>query len=170
MKRISILFLFVLCTVSLVFAQGIRSAPGNQNSGNTPPRVSTEDVTVTGNLTIVQGMIAVKSGQIVYLVPGLMRYTGFIDTLKDGAQVTLEGSAISRRQDNETKILIPKKMTIGGKEYDLAQPRGNAMGWQNYTGTPWPGFGGIFPQSRNPNRSNQRNPGMHHHNRNSGRR
>jgi hypothetical protein len=82
-----------------------------------------ESVTVSGSLTIVQGAPAVKSGDITYLLPGLMRYAGFIDSLKDGAQVKLEGAAITSPQDAKTKILRVSKLGIGGKDYDLARPQ-----------------------------------------------
>jgi len=92
------------------------------------PELTAEKLTVTGNLTIAQGMIAVKSGETTYIVPGLIRYAGFIDSLKDGAQVTLEGSAANRQEDSKTKILLASKMTIAGKEYDLSMPRATGQG------------------------------------------
>ena len=118
MKRIMLVTVMVFGIAALVFAQG-----GNRPGGNwTPP--AGENVTVKGNLTIAQGMIAVKSGDITYLVPGLFRFVGFIDGLKDGAEVTLTGQAMGRTPDAKVKMLMPTKMIIGGKEYDMAFPRG----------------------------------------------
>jgi hypothetical protein len=90
-----------------------------------------EQVTVSGALTIVQGSLAVKSGDSTYLVPGLLRYAGFIDSLKDGAQVILEGSATTSAYDAKTKMLWVSKLNIGGKDYDLTRPRQAmpASGW-----------------------------------------
>jgi len=86
------------------------------------PRLSAETVTVTGELTIARGMLAVKSGEITYLAMGLNRYTGFIESLKDGAVVTLEGRTVNSPGDDNTKIFVISKLTIGGKDYDLESP------------------------------------------------
>jgi hypothetical protein len=121
------------------------------------PRVPAENVTVTGNLTIAQGMIAVKSDNITYLLPGLSRYVGFIDSLKDGASVKLEGSAMSRSPDAKTKVLMISKLTIGGKEYDFARPSFEGGFWQgrgNHSG-PYMGQRGMM-------RRNGRNGNSHH--------
>jgi hypothetical protein len=85
-----------------------------------------EQVTVSGALTLVQGSLAVKSGDTTYLVSGLRRYVGFIDSLKDGAQVKLEGSAVTSPQDAKIKMLRVSKLTIGGKDYDVARPQPQA--------------------------------------------
>jgi hypothetical protein len=111
--------------VALISAQA-----GNRQGMGSYPRVPAENVTVTGNLTIAQGMIAVKNDNITYLLPGLNRYVGFIDSLKDGASVKLEGSAMSRSPDAKTKVLMISKLTIGGKEYDFGQPSFRGGFWQ----------------------------------------
>ena len=68
-------------------------------------------------------MIVVKSDGITYLLPGLNRFIGFIDSLKDGAQVKFEGSAMSQMPDSKTKMVSLSKLTIGGKEYDFEHAR-----------------------------------------------
>jgi len=68
-------------------------------------------------------MIAVIDKDTTYLARSLNRYTGFIDGLKEGAAVTLEGYALPSPQNNKVKILQVQKMTFNGKEYDLATPR-----------------------------------------------
>jgi hypothetical protein len=132
-KRKALLALLILGIAGLASAQGRGRGYGG---GAYPPPPAAETVSVTGNLTIVQGSIAVKSGDLTYLVPGLGRYVGFIDGLKDGARVSLEGSAITSPQDAKIKLLRATKLNIGGKDYDLARPQAT---------TPqqtWPGFFG----------------------------
>jgi hypothetical protein len=123
MKRIVLCALLVFGIVALAAAKGRDRRgwgfPGVQS-------IPTEQVSVTGNLSIVQGSPAVKSGDITYFVPGLMRYVGFIDSLKDGAQVRLEGAAVTVSDDAKTKKLWVNKLTIGGKDYDLARPQAAA--------------------------------------------
>jgi hypothetical protein len=138
--------------VALVSAQ----AGNRQGMGSYPPRVFAENVTVTGNLTIAQGMIAVKSDNITYLLPGLNRYVGFIDSLKDGASVKLEGSAMSRSPDAKTKTLMISKLTIGGKEYDLGRPSFEGGFWQG-RGNPQ----GPYMRQRGMMRQNGRNDFYH---------
>jgi hypothetical protein len=127
--------MLAVCAIALVSAQGnnrwrqdsFRGRPNSPSWGRDfyqgyfPP--SPESVSVSGNLTIAQGMIAVTSNNITYLARGLNRYTGFIDGLKEGAAVTLEGYALPSPQNNKVKFLQVQKMTLNGKEYDLALPR-----------------------------------------------
>jgi hypothetical protein len=126
--------MLAVCAIAVVFAQGdnrrrqdaFRGRPHSPAWGCDSPRgffPSPENVSVSGNLTIAQGMIAVVDKDITYLARGLNRYTGFIDGLKEGAAVTLEGYALPYPQNNKVKILHVEKMTLNGKDYDLAMPR-----------------------------------------------
>jgi hypothetical protein len=141
MKRIILFCMLALCAIALVSAQGNNrrkqdSFRGKQHSPSwgrgfsrgIPP--SPESVSVSGNLIIAQGMIAVTSNDMTYLVMGLNRYTGFIDGLKEGAAVTLEGYALASPQNNKVKFLNAQKMTLNGKDYDLAWPRRDRMPMQ----------------------------------------
>jgi hypothetical protein len=123
MKRIVLFVLIGFGITALALAKG-KEPRGRGYPG--VPALALETVTVTGNLGIAQGSLAVKDGDITYLVPGLRRYVGFIDSLKDGAQVTLAGSAAASPQDAKTKALWVTKLTIGGKDYDLARPQPSA--------------------------------------------
>jgi len=136
MKRTVLFFTLVFCAAALVLAQGNnRWGPGCCPGGprpqawgqgfprNQPTPPSPEKATVSGNLTLTQGMIAVVSGDTTWLVRGLDRYVGFIDGLKEGAQVTLEGYAMPSPRNDKTKSLQVQKMTLNGKDYELAQPR-----------------------------------------------
>jgi hypothetical protein len=66
----------------------------------------------------------------------LTRYIGFIDGLKEGAAVTLEGYALPSPQNNPVKFLHIQKMTLNGKDYDLAMPRRD-MPMQRQHGMQW---------------------------------
>jgi len=134
MKRIILFCMLAVCAIALVSAQGNNRRKqdafnGRPNSPawchDSPRKVlpSPESVNVSGNLTIAQGMIAVTDNDITYLARDLNRYTGFIDGLKEGATVTLEGYALPFSQNNTVKMLHVQKMTLNGKDYDLAAPR-----------------------------------------------
>jgi len=133
-KRIILFCMLAVCAIAVVSAQGDNrrkqdASRGRQHPpawGHNAPRgfsPSPENVNVSGNLTIAQGMIAVIDKDTTYLIRGLNRYTGFIDGLKEGATVTLEGYALPSPQKNTVKILHVEKMTLNGKDYDLAMPR-----------------------------------------------
>ena len=88
-------------------------------------RPEMEKVTVSGTLIVAQGRPALKSGDVTYIVGGLNRLTGFVDGLKEGAQVTIEGAAISRQKEDKIKFLSPAKLTLNGKTYEMFQPGEN---------------------------------------------
>jgi len=73
-------------------------------------------------MVVAQGMPALKSGDITYYVSGISQLIGFIDGLKEGAQVTFEGVVTTSPSDNNIKFLSPTKLTINGKVYDLSSP------------------------------------------------
>ena len=132
MKRNVLFVLLALGIAALVSAQagnfwpwgpGFGNRMPNRNTNPRAPQITTEDATVSGVLTLVRGSIAIKNGDITYMVMGLNRYIGFIDTLKEGARVTIEGQAMSNPQDEKTKFLVPSKLTIAEKDYDVGRPR-----------------------------------------------
>jgi hypothetical protein len=160
MKRTIIVFMLAVFAIAMVSAQGNnrwgQKQPrgpqsqswnrGQQQRQFTPP----ESASVSGNLTIVQGMIAVKSNDTTYFVRGLNRYVGFIDGLKEGAAVKLEGFARTNPQDEKVKFMSVQKLTLNGKDYDVARPRGNAN-----PGNARPGPGKVTPY---PNRMQHPQP------------
>jgi len=81
-----------------------------------------ETVTVSGTMVVAQGQPALKSGDVTYFVSGISQLIGFIDGLKEGAQVTIEGVATTSPSDKNIKFLRPSKLTINGKIYDLSSP------------------------------------------------
>ena len=86
-----------------------------------------ETVTISGTMVVANGMPALKSGDDTYLVGGVSRLIGFIDGLKEGAQVIVEGTIIAVPGRNSLKYLRGAKLTLGGKSYDLSSSSGMGM-------------------------------------------
>jgi len=99
MKKPVFLLVIAFMAAGTIFAQGW---------GNVSQRI-----TVTGTLQLQNGQIALASGNAVYFVPSLVRYVGFIEGLKEGARVSIEGNAWGNN-------LEPSKLTIDGKSYDFS--------------------------------------------------
>jgi hypothetical protein len=78
-----------------------------------------ETVTVNGNLQLVEGHIALIAEGKTYFVSGFQHLIGFIDGLKEGAAVRLEGSATPVPLNSNARFLRAAKLTINGKTYDL---------------------------------------------------
>jgi hypothetical protein len=110
---------FILLTVA---AGGLLSAQHRNPWGGPDPRSAPlETLTVTGTLGIAQGMIALQDKDIPYYVLGIERFIGFIDGLKEGAAVTIEGYSRAS-QNGEFRFLRAAKLTINTKTYDLVPP------------------------------------------------
>jgi len=89
-----------------------------------PPRLpAAEAVTVSGGLVVAHGLPALKSGDDTYILGGINRLIGFIDGFKEGAQVTVEGSAFTSPKDKTMKFLRASKLTVNNKTYDLIPPK-----------------------------------------------
>jgi hypothetical protein len=110
---------------------GLAAAAWSQGWGRNMPDIRrnflppVETVTVSGSMTVARGFPAVKSGDVTYIVSGINRLIGFIDGLKEGTQVTIEGTAMAISGNANMKYLRPSKLTLGGKTYDMATPGGN---------------------------------------------
>ena len=109
MKKFAV-FLFVsVLLAGTVFAQ---NKDNRQNRNDRKQEVA--KVTIDGILKLEKGVVAVASGDSVYFVPILNRYIGFIDGLKEGTKVSVEGSKIK-------DVIRPVKVTINGKSYDFPE-------------------------------------------------
>ena len=174
MKRTILFLTAALCITALCSAQqgynrrgsgGGQHHQGRQSQG---APANAEKVTVSGNLTIANGMIALKSGDITYLTRGLGRYVGFIDGIKDGAAVSVEGLSFSPPDKSDVKFLRIEKLTIGGKDYDLARTPGQwqemRQGGRNYGGGGGRNYGGGCPYYNNsrPHHGKSGQHGQHH--------
>jgi hypothetical protein len=112
--------IFAVLLIFAVFGVSAQDwGPGFRYNNNRRP----EQLTITGNLGLVNGMIALESDNKTYYVGGLERYVGFIEGLKEGAEVTLEGFALAVPGNPEYWYLRAAKLTLNGKEYELAGPR-----------------------------------------------
>lgn len=147
MKKVAVLLVLALALGGLATAQpgpGAWGPPGPYGYGPqgraVPPAfapVQGEVVKVDGTLSLINGRIALKSGGKTYYVPMLGRYAGFIEGLKEGAYVKLEGYEFPYPVAPEYSMLRVTKLTVGGKDYDFSQlgyglggygPRGGMMG------------------------------------------
>jgi hypothetical protein len=91
--------------------------------------VPAEAVTVSGNLQLVEGRIAVVADGKTYYTTGIQRLVGFIDGLKEGASVRLEGSAFAVPLNSNAKFLRVTKLTFNGKTYDFPDSTGGFGRW-----------------------------------------
>jgi hypothetical protein len=101
MKKLIIFLFIVVLITGTVFAQTRENRQPAFNS-----------TSVEGTLKLERGFVALDSGDSVYYVPMLNRYVGFIDELKEGANVSVEGYLFRN-------TIHPTKLTIAGKSYDL---------------------------------------------------
>jgi len=98
--------LFIFLLIAVLFAGTISAQTRKDRQSNS------NLITVEGILKLQKGFIAVESGETSYLVPILTRYIGFIEGMKEGTKVSVEGYAFRN-------ILHPVKVTIEGKSYDF---------------------------------------------------
>jgi len=111
MKKIVLVCLFAAIICGSVFAQ-----------------LNTQTTTIRGTLGLSNGRISVVSGDITYYVTGLARLVGFIDGLKEGAQVSLDGYASAPRVEGQNnRLFYPVKLTLNGKVYEVGSPDAGKM-------------------------------------------
>jgi hypothetical protein len=143
MKRIAYLVLLVLLAAGAVSAQqwGPGSGPWGKGPGyyredhRSPAREAWEpwaSLTLTGNLELIDGNIALRKDAVTYYIIGLNRLAGFIDGLREGATVTLEGAARPLSGDRYRteagagaegrRIFLASKLELNGKTYDNLTP------------------------------------------------
>jgi hypothetical protein len=106
MKKIVLVCLFTAIIGGSIFAQS-----------NTPT------TNIKGTLGLSNGRISVVNGNITYYVRGLERFVGFIDGLKEGAQVSLDGYAsIPVVEGQKNRLFYPVTLTLNGKAYEVGSP------------------------------------------------
>ena len=133
MKRKALLILFVFGLAVMTWAQGWGRGGDRPNHPNQPQRQAAEAVTVSGSLIVAHGMPALRSGDKTYLLGRVTRLAGFVDGLREGAQVTVEGSAVTSRRDDNLKFLNPARLTLDGKSYDMTSPA-SSFGRNRFSG------------------------------------
>jgi len=102
MKKIG--FVMVIAFLAI----GTASAQGWGGGWGTAPQA----ISVTGTLQLQNGAIAVVSGNNVYFVPVLTQYIGFIEGLREGAQISMDGYVSGN-------YFQPTRVTISGRNYDF---------------------------------------------------
>jgi hypothetical protein len=138
-KRLCMKKLFIFLFITVLFAGTVSAQVRTDRGWNS------NLVTLEGTLKLQRGSIAVENGEVMYLVPMLTRYIGFIEGMKEGAKVFVEGYAFGN-------ILQPSKVTIEGKSYDFVSDlrndfpdleRNNFGHYPYMPGRSWPnrGFG-----------------------------
>jgi len=123
MKRI-----IVIAAVSLIGAGSLFAQVRGPVIGTGQQIQSVETVKVEGKLALVNGFIAVQAKDKTYYVMGIQRLIGFIDGLKEGASVKLEGEAFEVPLAPEYLHLRATKLTFNGKDYDLSTGFGRMGG------------------------------------------
>jgi hypothetical protein len=77
---------------------------------------------IRGTLTAARGMLALEDGEgVLWYLPGLDRYIGFIDGLEAGEEAALEGYAPPRGSSQE-RYFQPIRLFIDEMAYDLTIP------------------------------------------------
>ncbi len=126
MKKLIIAGLVVLVALGSVSAQGFGPAQGFQPQAQMSAQTKT---TIEGKLALVQGhpSIVVKDKTYFVRLPQFMY--GFVDGLKEGANVKLEGYETAVPYAPNSFIFRASTLTLGGKSYDLSQfANGGMMG------------------------------------------
>jgi len=137
MKKIGFVLIITFLVIGSVFAQERNERPAR--------RAAPELVTVEGTLQLRNGFISVASGENNYYVHRLNRLVGFVDGLREGSRVSIEGYVAGNS-------LFATKLTIDGRVYDFAaapaQAPAQGPGWGRNWGPQGPGRTG-------PGRANQ---------------
>jgi hypothetical protein len=136
MKKILLLALMALAVSMTAFAQVPR--PRGQNGiprqALPPAGKLGEELTINGKLEWVNGRIAVRTEDKTYFISGIRQLLGFVDGLKEGAELTLTGRAYGVSYIPEYGFFRTEKVGFNGKEYTLKQDG--------------PGFDGIMHKAR----------------------
>ena len=121
-KTACVLAVMIVCSTAAVSAQGWGMGWGMMPGFGPPGWPAAEKMTLKGNLVASEGRIALKADGATYYVRGIQSLIGFVDGLKEGASVEIEGGVQKWPQaasGTETvNILFAEKLTLGGKVYD----------------------------------------------------
>jgi hypothetical protein len=103
-------FGFIIVIACLVI--GTASAQNWNNGWGTPVQTG-QAISISGTLQLQNGVIAVVSGNTAYYVPSLTQYIGFIEGLREGAQISVDGYFYGN-------YVQPTRVVISGKSYDFS--------------------------------------------------
>jgi hypothetical protein len=122
MKKTVRIFMIALIALLCSGSAGAQDWSHNRGrmSGKRVNPATAEPVTVNGNLQLMEGHIAVAAeGKIYYINGPIQHLIGFIDGLKEGAAVRLEGPATTVPFNSNARFLWVTKLTFNGKTYDF---------------------------------------------------
>ncbi len=151
MKKIILPVIFAIAIAGFASAQGFGGPPagpmagpgagrgpgfGPMSQNHTTPPAAPVSETLEGKLELVDATPAIKVGSKTYYVrlPGML--FGFIDGLKEGAQVKLEGYSFPIPAAKDSFVFHIQKLTLGGRTIDLST---GAMGRKGMPGQMGPG-------------------------------
>jgi hypothetical protein len=119
-----------LVTVLVVALAAASVASAQPAPWGAPPwgQAQAQTVTVEGKLALINGTIGVQSGGKTYYTPMIGRLIGFVDAIKEGASVKIEGYERPLPSAPETSMLAVTKLTVAGKDYDLGRSAGMGPG------------------------------------------
>ncbi len=146
MKRAVIVVLAIAVAASAVSAQGW--GPGSRGPGAVAaPAAPAELSKIEGKLSLVNAHPAVVVKDKTYYVGIPSRLFGFVDGLKEGAAVKLEGYEQPLPYATNVAMFHVVKLTIGGREIDLSQAGGFGRGMMGSYG---PGSSGPMGRGMMP--------------------
>ena len=96
-----------------------------------------QTISVTGALQLQNGSIVLASGNNVYFVPALQQYVGFVEGLRERAQIQVDGYASGN-------FIQATRFTVNGRSYDLGanySQRGYGYGMGYHRGGGYGGYG-----------------------------
>ncbi|MDR2898169.1 MAG: hypothetical protein LBU99_05070 [Spirochaetaceae bacterium] len=127
----------IAIAVAVLITVGAGTAVFAQNMVPNAPNAAPwgQSITVEGTLQLQNGSIVLVSGETTWFVPMLSRYVGFIDGLKEGSSVSVQGYA------GRYNMLMPASMTINGKTYELFDFSDTAWGGPGMMGGGYCGNG-----------------------------
>lgn len=125
MKKLGIVVVLALVTAGVVFAQPF---PFGYHAY---PQVVAPTVKIEGKLALINGVVGLKSGDKTYYLPMLGRLSGFVEGIKEGASVKVEGYEYPLATTPATSMVQVTKLNVGGKDYDFDQVGAYGYGY-NY--------------------------------------
>ena len=105
MKKIILMMAIAILIAGTASAQGWGRGWG-------PWSTPAETVSLSGTLQVQNGQIVFNSGTTVYFVPEIVRLVGFVEGVREGAQVSVEGMSYGN-------ILHLTRLNVGGRSYDF---------------------------------------------------
>lgn len=130
MKKIVTVCIVALTAIGAVSAQGFGGGPGMMGQGfqsQTQVQAAQVKTTIEGKLALVQGHPSIVIKDKTYFVQLPQTLYGFIDGLKEGAAVKLEGYELAVPYSPNSYFFRTTTLTIGSKSYDLSEFVGQGM-------------------------------------------